>query len=564
MTSGQENFDELSRLNAAGALAATPTPTAGNDTINGSDDADTIDGLAGHDTIYGHDGNDSLVGGEGNDVLDGGMGNDTLLGGDNYDDTLIGGVGADRLDGGTGNSYRDYVSYASATTGVVINLKNIAENTGDAFGDQYVDIEGYTGTNFNDLIIGNAGNPDGRKHFFSTGAGNDTVIGGSGHEAMDGGEGIDTVSYQLSDKGVSVSLNAGGGGVNDSQSDTWVNFENIIGTDYKDSLSGDAGDNYIKGGKGDDLLIGYGGNDTLDGGEGAEDLQGLSGNDTYIIDNAGDHIREASGNGWDTAVASTSYSLEYAEVEVLQAAAGTTPINLTGNEYTRVIVGNEGSNILHGKGGATRMEGGGGNDVYHVDNAGDQVVDSSGYDVVYASTTFTLSADSDIDFVYLTGSAASLTGNSRDNILLGTGAKNTLNGGAGHDRIYGKGGKDLVIGGSGNDKFIFDTKIAKSNTDTIKDFKSSADDLWLENSLFKSNKSLYASIKKGTESKPLKLKKAFFTLGDEAKDRDDFFVYNKKSGVLSYDKDGSGSAGMTEIAKLSNKTTLKYTDLLFI
>lgn len=220
MTSGQDNFDELSRVSAAGALAATPTPTAGNDTISGSADADTIDGGAGHDTIFGLDGDDSLTGGEGNDVLDGGIGNDTLLGGNNNDDTLIGGAGADRLDGGTGVSYIDYVSYATATTGVVINLKNSAANTGDAYGDQYFDIEGYIGTNFNDLIIGNPGYNDGRKHFFQAGAGNDTVIGGSAYEAMDGGAGIDTVSYQFSDKGVSVSLNAGGGGRNDSQNDT--------------------------------------------------------------------------------------------------------------------------------------------------------------------------------------------------------------------------------------------------------------------------------------------------------------------------------------------------------
>jgi len=256
MTSGQANFDELSRLNAAGALAAILTPTTGNDEISGSDGADTIDGLAGDDTIFGLDGNDSLIGGDGKDVLHGGIGNDTLFGGNNNDDTLIGGAGADSLEGGTGNTYRDYVSYATATTGVVINLKNNAENTGDASGDQYVDIEGYIGTNFNDLIIGNAGNPDGRKHFFSTGAGNDTVIGGSGYEVMDGGEGIDTVSYHLSAKGVSVSLNAGGGGSNDSLNDNWYNFENVIGTDYKDSLSGNALDNYIKGGKGDDLLVG--------------------------------------------------------------------------------------------------------------------------------------------------------------------------------------------------------------------------------------------------------------------------------------------------------------------
>lgn len=551
----------LSAVIAAGALAPSPTPTAGDDLINGTEDADTIDSLGGNDTIFGHGGNDTLTGGGDRDELDGGTGDDSLFGGNDNDDTLIGGEGADILNGGTGVTYRDYASYATAASGLVINLKDTSKNTGDAFGDEYIDIEGFIGTAFNDLIIGN-----GDRHFFEAGAGNDTVIGGSGYERMDGGDGIDTVSYELSGQGVSVSLAAGGGGVNDSQSDEWYNFENIIGSKFDDSqLTGDAGANHIFGGDGADTLIGGGGNDTLDGGTGADKFQGGDGSDLFLVDNAADQVSENSwGPGTDTVIASVSYSIGYAAVEVLQAAAGYAPINLTGNEYTQVLIGNEGSNILNGKGRANVMQGGGGNDVYYVDNAGDTIIDSSGYDVVYASSNFTMSAGSGIDFVYAVGSAAAITGNGLDNVLLGTNGKNTLNGGGGNDRIYGKGGKDVLIGGAGADSFVFDSKFAKSNMDTIKDFKVKQDKILLEANLFKASKSLYSKIKKATESHPLKVGKSYFTASDKAKDGNDHLIYNKKTGVLYYDVDGSGAKAAVEIAQLGKNLKLSYSDFLFI
>jgi len=218
----QDQYENLSA--ASVALAATPTPingdnganildgiddstveyadiingNGGNDTLNGGRGNDTLDGGEGNDTInggadkdliLGGNGADSLTGGGGNDVIDGGAGNDTLIGGNEDDDTLIGGAGADDLNGGTGSVYRDYASYENSATAVTINLRNIGLNTGDAAGDKYTDIEGFIGTNFNDVIVGGT-----QRSYFSAGAGNDTVIGGSGSEAMAGGEGINNDS----------------------------------------------------------------------------------------------------------------------------------------------------------------------------------------------------------------------------------------------------------------------------------------------------------------------------------------------------------------------------------
>jgi 16S rRNA U516 pseudouridylate synthase RsuA-like enzyme len=69
---------------------------------------------------------------------------------------------------------------------------------------------------------------------------------------------------------------------------------------------------------------------------------------------------------------------------------------------------------------------------------------------------------------------------------------------------------------------------------------------------------------KGSAQKPVKLDKKFFTVGDKAKDKDDYVIYNKKTGVLSYDADGSGKGQAVEFALLKNKASLKYDDFFVI
>jgi Ca2+-binding RTX toxin-like protein len=95
----------------------------------GSAYADNITLAAGTTTANGGDGTDTLTGTSGADTLNGG--------GDN--DVLIGGGGADSLDGGTGTA--DWVSYITSGTGVTVDLTNTANNTGDAAGDSYANLE---------------------------------------------------------------------------------------------------------------------------------------------------------------------------------------------------------------------------------------------------------------------------------------------------------------------------------------------------------------------------------------------------------------------------------------
>ena len=96
------------------------------------------------------------------------------------------------------------------------------------------------------------------------------------------------------------------------------------------------------------------------------------------------------------------------------------------------------------------------------------------------------------------------------------------------------------------------------NFDTIRDFNAKDDSLYLENAIFKK------LGKKGAEANPAKLDKKFFTVGDKAKEKDDYVIYNKKTGVLSYDADGSGKGQAVEFALLKNKASLKYDDFFVI
>ncbi|RZI87895.1 MAG: type I secretion C-terminal target domain-containing protein, partial [Pseudomonas sp.] len=96
------------------------------------------------------------------------------------------------------------------------------------------------------------------------GKGEAVLVSNPGNDLLEGGHGMDTVSYATAKAGVVVDLNlvgqqdTGGGGL-----DTLVRIDNLIGSDYHDTLIGNANDNVLIGGRGDDLLTGGGGNDTF-------------------------------------------------------------------------------------------------------------------------------------------------------------------------------------------------------------------------------------------------------------------------------------------------------------
>ena len=147
-------------------------------------------------------------------------------------------------------------------------------------------------------------------------------------------------------------------------------------------------------------------------------------------------------------------------------------------------------------------------------------------------------------------------GNGNDKLFGGIG-KDTLKGEAGNDTIKGGADSDTLIGSTGKDVFVFDTKLnKKTNLDRIVDFSVKDDTIWLDNAIFK-------KLGKGTELKPGKLNKKFFSLGS-AKDKDDYLVYDSKKGVLFYDADGSGKAKAVEIATLKKGLKMTTADFMVI
>jgi Ca2+-binding RTX toxin-like protein len=93
------------------------------------------------------------------------------------------------------------------------------------------------------------------------GDGADTVDGGAGADVLDGGAGIDQLGFVNASAAVTVDLGAD----EDSDGDTLSGFEDILGSRFRDDLTGDGGPNTIEGGQGADTIAGLDGDDTLAG-----------------------------------------------------------------------------------------------------------------------------------------------------------------------------------------------------------------------------------------------------------------------------------------------------------
>ena len=287
---------------------ATGDNSVGSDTISG---VNSIIGSSFADTLYG-----STNPGNTSEVFDGGAGNDILVGRGGFDQavynvdlgtvsgitvnmaagTVIGdaSIGTDTLNsiesirgtnfadvygaanfngasddlplattfnefegmGGndsiTGNG-DTRISYTSALAAVTVDLVAgtahgiAAGDVANVGNDTFSGVNRVIGSNFNDTI---------------TGDGNDNVIeGGAGNDTLDGGVGNDTASYQhaaggAGNVGVTVSLMISGPqNTVQAGTDTLTGFENLRGSSFNDTLTGN-GLSRLEGGPGADHLIG--------------------------------------------------------------------------------------------------------------------------------------------------------------------------------------------------------------------------------------------------------------------------------------------------------------------
>ncbi|HEY8383504.1 MAG TPA: hypothetical protein VIL09_15255 [Microvirga sp.] len=149
-----------------------------------------------------------------------------------------------------------------------------------------------------------------------------------------------------------------------------------------------------------------------------------------------------------------------------------------------------------------------------------------------------------------------LRGSAADERILGLSGNDTLYGEGGVDAVSGGLGRDVLWGGAGRDVFIFDSKVAarrNTNVDKIKDFKVVDDTVSLSKGIFKA-----------LGKKQSTLGKDAFWAGSEAHDANDRVVYNKKTGALFYDADGTGSAAAIQIATLTKNLKMTHKDFFVI
>ena len=117
------------------------------------------------------------------------------------------------------------------------------------------------------------------------------------------------------------------------------------------------------------------------------------------------------------------------------------------------------------------------------------------------------------------------------------------------DTLFGGVGNDILAGAAGKDIFVFNTAPnALTNRDIIVDFNHVDDTMWMENAVF---------TKLGAAGA---LNAAFFRVGTKALDANDYIVYNKATGGLFYDNDGSGAHAAIQFATLTTKPAIAAND----
>ncbi|MFY8092491.1 MAG: beta strand repeat-containing protein [Niveispirillum sp.] len=329
---------DMEHLQFTGTADATGTGNTGDNSITGGTGADTLTGLAGDDTLDGGSGIDSLVGGAGNDAY--------IV--DNPGDVILELAGE-----GT-----DVVRARAASYTLGAEVEDLI----------YVGVGAFSGTGngLNNSITGGTG-----ADTLNGGAGIDTLVGGGGDDLLVGGAGNDI--YVVTAGSATITELAGEG--TDTVRTSLVAFtlaaevDNLVYTGTAAFAgNGNAGDNVLTGAAAADTLTGAAGNDSLDGAAGADRLVGGLGDDVYIVDNAGDVVVEAAGEGTDTVRTSLTSATLGANVENLVYTGGGNFIG-TGNGLANAITGGVAADTLTGGGGADTLTGGTGADSFVLSTA---------------------------------------------------------------------------------------------------------------------------------------------------------------------------------------------------
>jgi Ca2+-binding RTX toxin-like protein len=375
-----------------------------------------------------------------------------------------------------------------------------------------------------------------------------------------------------------------------------VGVYSLEGRDQKDmylittrgfTLIGNALDNTIHGGDGNDSISAGLGEDSLFGGKGNDTLNGGDGNDTADYSQIDSGVKIDLGARKVTGLTSASKLLVGTDKvsNIENAVGGSGNDTLVANSKGSELSGGGGNDTLKGGGKSDTLYGGDGNDLISAgggndiivggDGAGDDTYDGgAGIDTMrYSSATDAITVNlmltsanvtsthgndlSGIGTDKLTNIENIIAGN-YDDTLIGNKLNNQLEGGNGNDTVNGGLGNDNLIGGDGEDTFSFNTKLNKSsNVDTITDFNHTDDVIQLALSIFinikGSDNTFNASdIDVNTWTGKQKVNAT----------NDAHLIFNTSSHALYYDADANGKGIAIQFATLTGIDTVSASDFV--
>ncbi|WP_202814515.1 calcium-binding protein [Aureimonas frigidaquae] len=307
-------------------------------------------------------------------------------------------------------------------------------------------------------------------------------------------------------------------------------------------------------------------------------MAGGLGDDTYYVDSSGDQVVERQGEGYDMIIAKGDYALaEGVSIELLRAddMYGKVSVQLRGNAFAQTISTGNGNDTLDGRGGGDTLSGGAGDDRYTVYSTADSIVeyDREGFDVVAVQgADYALAAGTEVERIEIASSGKSrVVGNELSQTIVGNGFDNTIDGGGGNDILYGSAkGATLwsnivkVFSPGDSDTFLFSTALGANNVDRIHNFEAgiggfSTKVLWWTIDFpgtvidrIGLSKSIFDTIGVGTLSD-----KAFCDMGKEKVSAADRILYDRNSGSIYYDVDGSGAQAAIKFAEVDAGLAMK-------
>ena len=275
-------------------------------------------------------------------------------------------------------------------------------------------IEGATGSDGDDTMTGD----EKENAFFLLVGGDDFVDAGRGADDLTAGAGLDMLGMfdgkqgRPRAAGVTVDLSTN----TTSDGDTLAGFEDVIGTNSDDNITGDNGPNGLFPIDGDDTVAAGGGDDLVDPGNGTDDADGGAGVD--LLGNL-DHYT----GGIDIDL-STNTDSDGDTLAGFEDVIGTfSPDKLTGDNGPNVIFGSDGDDVLGGLDGADTLVGDQGFDVANGGLGSDrcQAEDNQDCEVGWPTRTAVIRADRTLRSAYPWRETLARLGHSRGPAGLGLG-----------------------------------------------------------------------------------------------------------------------------------------------